>query len=185
MEQWASLILTAGLVLATVVLARYTKLMSEQQKAGNAAVKQQAEGTAALAEVIQQSATRLQTARDAEQDVLRRILVLELRKNYMAATHTGPGQRRQFESQVWEHLRFTPVTDPETWSRLAYLYDVLLPEANAHPSADKLYSIPSGRVGQRSFPAQEIGTALVGGNDGLLTVFQDRYGISDARKDVR
>lgn len=185
MEQWASIILTAGLVAATTVLARYTKLMSEQQKAGSEAAKQQADGTAALADVIQQSATRIQKAREAEQDVLRRILVLELRKNYMAVTHTGPGQRRQLESQVWQHLRFTPVTDPETWSRLAYLYDVLLPEASAHPSADEQYHIPSGQVGQGCIPAQGIRNTLVAGNDGLLSIFQDRYGIQDARKDVR
>jgi hypothetical protein len=133
-----------------------------------------------LTGVLEIASQQAKATREDESDSLRRVLVVELLKNYYAARHTPHGEDRTFHNDVWLHVRFHPITDAETWGRLTYLYDVLIPEAMAHPATETVYSIPKYHLGETENPAISIGNMLGSGNNGLLKIFHERYGISEA-----
>lgn len=140
-----------------------------------------------LVNEVQQSTHQMQANREREEDSLRRVLVLELRKNYFATKNPPPqGQNRIFHNKVWLALQFRPITDPATWGRLTYLYDVLIKEAIATANPDnKVHRIPSHQVGGGDEPISNISNMLIVGDDGLLNIFKNRYKVPDAVEDIK
>ncbi len=185
---------TLGLVIAASFQAAYGARMAREQASATEATRAlvSAQERAAAAGAAQASAVRRLTAtlsaesdrlraeREAENNALRRELVVELQHNLWGVQRGPRNEPRRFRTTTWERLRHRPCTDPETWGRLTVHYDVYIRLAEGTTATGRVEAIPPGLPGAGQDPASMVANDMQSGNDGLLKVFRDRFKIADA-----
>lgn len=185
---------TLGLVIAAIFQAAYSARMAREQASATeatralvAAQKRSAAAGAAQARAVRRltgtlsaESDRLRTEREAENDALRRELVVELQHNRWIVVRGPRNEPRRFRTTTWERLRHRPCTDPDTWGRLTVLYDVYIRLAEGTSATEQIVNIPYGYPDAGQEAAQMVVNAMQAGDDGLLKVFRDRYKIADA-----